>query len=794
MAKRSLYATPEGAKLARKVFDRRGWTQENLAAELDLRTRQPIWRFFTCRPIERHIFIEICTILDLNWWEIVAQAPEHLLNVEGKAPHLESEISPLVEQIRLKHQDRIEHQCGMLRISGTSFPVQLNDLYVEPRFLGRLISQEYLDIAVLKESCGSNLSNLREQQLNDSISTPLPVLENQAKLRILGKPGSGKTTFLQWVALQCSRGQFQPHLIPVFIKLSSYVEQTIQPTEFNLRHCVQQELIGCDVSDPQVIETLLNEGKFLILLDELNEISGYSNYSLILREISRFSELYYKNRIIVTSRLGSSSFELAHFTDLELVDFNDAQVASLAQKWFSVFGKPSEAVDQPNKQFTQTNARSRTESFLQQLCASGNYRIREIAGIPLLLNRICQTFDGKSKLSENRIRIYEECLSLYLIDRSREQNIQAGHSSWRITSFEQLYLLGRIATFALQRGSHFLEQRELEHFIETGICELHKEIEQKQILREEIVNQLRSSFLHQGILLEQARGVFSFSHIAFQEYLASRQIVSSFNLKHDLADLSGHLAEPHWREVIALVSSRLQDRNLLLSYIKLEVQSLVSHQPYIKTLLDELQQKSGKWLVYRQIAETHNLLYKIARTPDLLCRLATSITYMSVLAQKLLFEVVLAKLILWFAVPNWQNSQISILIQPLLDQAILLATTYQYQKLATSLADLREQLLCPNWASQGLWLECLERAVNDYASKFGNFRFNREQMQSLQLCLYTVQLLADLQGKSESDSLESLQLQLSELFSVFDFDNTTSTDEMPSFLSHHPSNSPFTLI
>lgn len=107
MAKRSLQASPEGARLARKIFDRRGWTQEGLATELDLRTRQPIWRFFTCRPIERHIFVELCTILDLNWWEIADHPPESLLGREGpettaspSPPSSSPNVNHLVEQLR----------------------------------------------------------------------------------------------------------------------------------------------------------------------------------------------------------------------------------------------------------------------------------------------------------------------------------------------------------------------------------------------------------------------------------------------------------------------------------------------------------------------------------------------------------------------------------------------------------------------------------------------------------------------------------------------------------------------
>ncbi|MBD2177419.1 hypothetical protein H6F42_10895 [Pseudanabaena sp. FACHB-1998] len=64
-------ASPEGIRQAKKQFDYKGWTQEYLAIEVGVKTRQPIWRFFAGKPIERYTFFEICASLDLDWQEIV---------------------------------------------------------------------------------------------------------------------------------------------------------------------------------------------------------------------------------------------------------------------------------------------------------------------------------------------------------------------------------------------------------------------------------------------------------------------------------------------------------------------------------------------------------------------------------------------------------------------------------------------------------------------------------------------------------------------------------------------------
>jgi predicted NACHT family NTPase len=61
MLKRSLQVSPSGIKQAKRAFFLKGWTQENLAAEVNVKTRQPIWRFFTGQPVDRQVFWEICS-------------------------------------------------------------------------------------------------------------------------------------------------------------------------------------------------------------------------------------------------------------------------------------------------------------------------------------------------------------------------------------------------------------------------------------------------------------------------------------------------------------------------------------------------------------------------------------------------------------------------------------------------------------------------------------------------------------------------------------------------------------
>lgn len=73
MSKRSLQASTEGIRQAKKRFAHKGWTQDYLAEEVGVKTRQPIWRFFAGKPVDRFTFFEICARLDLDWEDIAVQ-------------------------------------------------------------------------------------------------------------------------------------------------------------------------------------------------------------------------------------------------------------------------------------------------------------------------------------------------------------------------------------------------------------------------------------------------------------------------------------------------------------------------------------------------------------------------------------------------------------------------------------------------------------------------------------------------------------------------------------------------
>jgi len=133
MAKRSIQASTSGIQKARSAFAVKGWTQENLAYEVNLKTRQPIWRFLTGKPVDRYIFLEICSTLDLDWREIAENPSAEFPQSKESAEIVPLNINSLLQQVRSKYHETSQdiNQGGILQLLGIGYPICIEDIQIE---------------------------------------------------------------------------------------------------------------------------------------------------------------------------------------------------------------------------------------------------------------------------------------------------------------------------------------------------------------------------------------------------------------------------------------------------------------------------------------------------------------------------------------------------------------------------------------------------------------------------------------------------------------------------------------
>jgi len=309
-------------------------------------------------------------------------------------------------------------------------------------------------------------------------------------------------------------------------------------------------------------------------LDDWPDLSGYHHQGVrLLRET--FPGKFYSNQFIITCRIAASEYTFTNFREVEIADFDDAQIKDFAEKWFWSYS----SIEGSN--------------FLLKLTA--NDRVRELASNPLLLTLLCLIFQEYADFPINRAELYQEGISLMLKKWDAKRNID------RDTVYERLYLtrkedlLSQIAMSTFDKGDYFFKQRTAEQYILEYIRNLPDAASDLGSLQLDSEAILRSIEAQHGLLVERARGIYSFSHLTFHEFFAARNVITISDpkeLERSLNDLARHVSEQRWREVILLALGMLSDAGSLLLLMKARIDSVVSNDKEIQSYLKHVHEVS----------------------------------------------------------------------------------------------------------------------------------------------------------------------------------------------------------
>lgn len=563
--RRSLKASEEGIKKARTALIGKGWKQkdlyENENVQLGIST---VKNFFRGIAIDYQNFVNICQALELEWQEVA-----------------DCDIDRLVQQVRGSRYEKIQYQCGSLRMLDVARPIALTDIFTEVNVLEQITSQQWRDIGELIKGFNPELNNfdrLGLGRVRQARVSGLDAVSQYQKLKVLGKPGSGKTTFLQHIAIKCNEGEFEPQRVPIFIKLKEFAEDAIDNGELNLLDYIIEEFNSCRI-EPEIIKNLLTEGKALILLDGLDEV-GEEDSDKVVREIRKLAHNYHKNYFVITCRIATSKYQFQEFTNVEVADFDSKQVKSFAQKWFVTVARnnPSEG-------------KALADRFIYKLLRPENQSIRELAVTPILLNLTCLVFQAKADFPLNRANLYEQGLDILLRRWDEARGICRDEVYHSLTLIRKKQLLCHLAAITFEQGDYFFEQTKIQRLIADYLQTLPdaKTDPEELLLDSEAV--LKSIEAQHGLLVERARGIYSFSHLTFQEYFTAKEIVYN-STSQTLEKLVSHLNEKRWREVFLLVAEMLDKTDTLLQLIKQHIDLMVASDEKLQQLLTWINQKS----------------------------------------------------------------------------------------------------------------------------------------------------------------------------------------------------------
>lgn len=486
-------------------------------------------------------------------------------------------IEPDLEKDWLEpYWKHLKRKCSTIRVLDMTEPVSLTNIYVNFNILKDIKGRRQQRIQTL-------LSDLDIDKNQNIKRLPSPKQENQIpgleavkrypKLMILGKPGAGKTTFLKHLAINSNLEESMERLIPVFIQLKEFSENE---NLHDLASAIMYEFTEYIPNSEATIERLLERGQCLIMLDGLDEVNVENRE--VYREIDRFTRSFPENHFVITSRTAACDYVFKDFTEVEAADFGWEQVETFVLNWFTTRGEEEVS-----------------REFLKKL--EENQPIKELATNPLLLTILCWTFDDTYDFTRNRHGLYADAVDSLLRRWDASRRIDR-KPNVKISRQRKIAMFSEIAYEGLNHNPPKIlwQKWELEQKISEFVESISFEIDTHDVLREIEANY--------GLLIQQAKGIYSFSHLTFQEYFAAEYVVENRDTISLNDFVEQHLIEREWREVFILITERLNKAkaNEFLKQMFKRTNDIVKNSQPLQQMLkwldrmtDDADVKSSSW-------------------------------------------------------------------------------------------------------------------------------------------------------------------------------------------------------
>jgi formylglycine-generating enzyme required for sulfatase activity len=413
---------------------------------------------------------------------------------------------------------------------------------------------------------------------DDKPLSALAALIANPRLVLLGNPGSGKSTFVNHLALCLANEGLQPKAdwlarldgwptawhgllpIPIILRdVAAWLEAT-QPDERRsalFSAYLQSWLAQLGLEDlHDLLLHQLREGKALLLLDGLDEAPPLETILQPLKAMIEELPTAYPGPMLVTCRVLSyqdprwrlrdgrwPSFELAHLTDEQIDWFTSAWYQQLAA----------------NKQVR--NAADLT-TRLQRAIRRPD--LRPLAGNPLLLTVMAIVQTTKGVLPDARALLYDDIVELLLW---RWEAIKLEKPDGEATDWHALLSAAVLSDIDVKQKLwelaftvHTLGQsgdataNATADISEADLLETLRHLHPEKSL--DWADDMVKIMKHRaGLLIESRLKVYRFPHRTFQEHLAACHLSTRPNFTEAALELAQ--AGAYWREVLLLAVGRL---------------------------------------------------------------------------------------------------------------------------------------------------------------------------------------------------------------------------------------------
>lgn len=391
--------------------------------------------------------------------------------------------SPLRRYLELLRQDtRFLDNQGLAmddqEYTGSSNKITLDSLYVFPAASEKRIDPD----EIIKLKKGED-----REQLNDLSK----VIQENPRVTLLGDPGIGKSTFIQWLSLSLSytdenaAKRWFGDLLPIIItarKLPFAGKKNTEEASFLDTIINSMGSIGEPLKESEANSTLLDTfktGQAILLVDGIDEISTEKSRWLS-SQLKTFLTEYPSVRLILTARVvGFDNYDFWQLLKLsknieddeneleneqrsEITDDSEALVSKVKEEiadyyktspypqfYLAPFDQNRRDVYVENwtKQYLPKKSDAKTFSeTLRSTCAETPY-LDALSRNPVLLTMICFIQWRVGQLPNGRAELYQRIVATYLVALDRARKTDVGFTPDKMAyDFDDIKLwLGKLA-------------------------------------------------------------------------------------------------------------------------------------------------------------------------------------------------------------------------------------------------------------------------------------------------------------------------------------------------------------
>jgi hypothetical protein len=388
-----------------------------------------------------------------------------------------------------------------------------------------------------QEPDGSSL--VRQLQLARERQPGVPVV-------ILGHPGTGKSYFLRWAALQAAgRNSFLgiDRPIPVLASLAPYATT---PGPVSLHEYLIETLLQSESSAAHALQRCIHDRRVLFLLDGLDEVGDATTRARVVAEIRRLCDEARGCLVVVTSRI--AGYQAASLDPdartFALAPFDSDDIRAFLRSWCTLYARDVHGMSQAAQQRGERDGQQIADEVL------ANPRLRGLARNPLLLTVIAIVHRTGVHLPDHRVELYEHATRILVERWNRVRGLEGERTAVPLKAPDAVRLLGPLALESLRSGrrasiSESALRKSLEATLARGaIGGLSSTDDALAMFKQAL-----------GLLVEVAPQQYSFLHLTLGEYFAAWELVRSDGLERLIS--TGRALNAESREVLLLAAGIL---------------------------------------------------------------------------------------------------------------------------------------------------------------------------------------------------------------------------------------------